>query len=175
MSASMGAMEPDANPSGPSAEDLAALARYAMALADGVEAGLPGWVVGTVRRVHLAQTGAAAPAEVLADAEQAGRAAAADIGPRVRALLATDIDEQSTNPLSIVRTATRYPTEVLQRAGVAPVDRDVTAQRQFPDDVYDVTPAFFADLDPELHEPGLVWGAAKAHVHLARRRAEGRR
>ena len=27
-----------------------------------------------------------------------------------------------------------------------------------------------ADLAPELHEPGLVWGAAKAHVVLARRR-----
>jgi hypothetical protein len=41
--------------------------------------------------------------------------------------------------------------------------------------VYDLTPASFADVDPALHEPGLVWGAAKAHVHLARRRREGRR
>ena len=30
-------------------------------------------------------------------------------------------------------------------------------------------------LPTALHEPGLVWGAAKAHVVLARRRAEGRR
>ena len=34
---------------------------------------------------------------------------------------------------------------------------------------------FSGDLDPALHEPGLRWGAAKAHVVLARRRAEGRR
>lgn len=168
-------MEPDANPGGPSAEDLAALTRYATSLADAVEAALPGWVVTTVRRVYRAQMAVVAPAAVHAEAEQVGAAAAADIGPRVRALLITDIDEQTTNPLSIVRTATRYPTEVLRRAGVPPVDRDATAQLQFPDDVYDVTPAFFADLDPELHEPGLIWGAAKAHVHLARRRAEGRR
>lgn len=168
-------MEPDAKPGGPSAEDLAALARYAATLADGVEAALPVWVVATVRRVYRAQMVADAPAEVIADAGQAGTAAAADVGPRVRALLATDIDDQTTNPLSIVRTATRYPTEVLQRAAVPPIDRDAAAQRQFPDDLYDATPAFFADLDPELHEPGLIWGAAKAHIHLARRRAEGQR
>jgi hypothetical protein len=47
--------------------------------------------------------------------------------------------------------------------------------RSFPDDVYDLTPASFADVDPALHEPGLVWGAAKAHVHLARRRRQGKR
>ena len=48
-------------------------------------------------------------------------------------------------------------------------------ERAFPDDVYDLAPASFADVDPALHEPGLVWGAAKAHVHLARRRRDGRR
>ena len=108
-------------------------------------------------------------------AERAGAEAAADIGPKVRALLALDIDEQTTNPLSIVRGATRYPTEVLHAAAVPPVDRDATARRQFPDDDYDLTPGFFADLDPDLHGPGLTWGAAKAHVHLARRRAAGQR
>ena len=168
-------MEPDANPSGPSAEDLAALTRYATELADGVEAALPGWVVTSVRRVHRQGLGIDASHEVVSAAERAGDAAAADIGPKVRALLALDIDEQTTNPLSIVRTSTRYPTEVLRAAGVPPVDRDATAQRQFPDDAYDLTPGFFADLDPDLHGPGLTWGAAKAHVHLARRRAAGQR
>jgi hypothetical protein len=59
---------------------------------------------------------------------------------------------------------------VLVEAGVAPVRRDPHAERLFPDDVYDLAPAAFADLDPSVHEPGLVWGAAKAHVVLARRR-----
>jgi hypothetical protein len=50
------------------------------------------------------------------------------------------------------------------------VARDEFQIRNFPDDDYDLTPAAFADVDPAHHEPGLVWGAAKAHVHLARRR-----
>ena len=75
----------------------------------------------------------------------------------------------------MVRRAVVYPTAVLRGAGVPPVVRDADAEARFPDDDYDLTPAAFADLDPSLHEPGLVWGAAKAHVHLARRRAEGRR
>ena len=85
------------------------------------------------------------------------------------------MDEQRTGPLAVIRTAVRYPTEVLAAAGVGPVQRDEFAERSFPDDVYDLAPASFADLDPALHEPGLVWGAAKAHVVLARRRAEGKR
>jgi hypothetical protein len=64
---------------------------------------------------------------------------------------------------------------VLAAAGVPPVGRDEVARRLHPDDDYDLTPASFADISPELHEPGLVWGAAKAHVVLARRRREGLR
>jgi hypothetical protein len=172
-------MDGDAKPrvtsSGPTADDLDALAAYASALADGVEAALPGWVERSVERVHVERAGRRPPPEVRRAAADAGREAAEEVGPRVRALLALDIDEQPTGPLALVRSATRYPTAVLAAAGVPPVERDEFAVRQFPDDPYDLTPAAFADLDPELHEPGLVWGAAKAHVHLARRRAEGRR
>ncbi len=57
---------------------------------------------------------------------------------------------------------------------MAPLARDAFARRQDPDDVYDLMPASFADIDPALAEPGLVWGAAKAHVHLARRRRADR-
>ena len=64
---------------------------------------------------------------------------------------------------------------VLRAAGASPVPRDDFDVRNFPDDVYGLSPATFADVDPALHEPGLVWGAAKAHVHLARRRREGKR
>ncbi|MEZ5227993.1 MAG: hypothetical protein R2710_15365 [Acidimicrobiales bacterium] len=58
---------------------------------------------------------------------------------------------------------------------VSPADRDPFAVQTFPDDLYDLAPATFADIDEALHEPGLMWGAAKAHVHLSRRRAEGLR
>jgi hypothetical protein len=58
---------------------------------------------------------------------------------------------------------------------VPPAARDETDERLFPEDVYGLGPASFADIDPSVHEPGVAWGAAKAYVHLARRRAEGRR
>jgi hypothetical protein len=155
-------------------DDAEALRRYAAGLADGVEAAIPGWVVTSVERILVAYRGRVSPAEHEA-AVAAGVAAAADVAPRVRELLATDIDEQRTSPLALARTAVRYPTEVLVEAGVPPVERDPFVERQFPEDRYDLAPATFGDIDPSLHEPGLTWGAAKAHVHLARRRREGRR
>jgi hypothetical protein len=99
----------------------------------------------------------------------------AEGGPRVRTLLETDIDEQRTNPLAVLRSLVGHPTAVLREAGAQPVARDDFKQRAFPDDVYDLSPASFAEVDPLLHEPGLAWGAAKAYVHLSRRRREGRR
>lgn len=154
------------------AEDEAALVRYGERLADGVEAALPGWVERSVERLAVAWAGRL-DAGVAAAARAAGADARAEVAPRVRALLALDLDEQRTNPLALVREAVRFPTAVLREAGVPPVERDEVAERQLPDDPYDLTPTSFADLDPALHEPGLEWGAAKAHVHLARRRAEG--
>jgi hypothetical protein len=148
------------------------LAAYARALADGVDGALAGWVTRGVEEVLTAQ-GLPVEEETRRRARAAGEQARADIGPRLRRLLAADIDDQRTNPLAVIRGATRYPTEVLRAAGARPVPRDEQARRHFPDDEYDLTPATFADLDPALHEPGLVWGAAKAHVHLRRRRSRG--
>jgi hypothetical protein len=151
-------------------DDAARLQAVAAALADAVEAALPGWVERAVeRRVPLA-TG-----DVRARAADAGRRAVEELGPRIRGLLATDVDEQRTNPLAVLRSAVRFPAEVLAEAGVPPVRRDEFAERAFPDDVYDLAPATWADVDPALHERGIVWGAAKAHVVLSRRRREGKR
>jgi hypothetical protein len=152
-------------------DGAAAFAAYGARLADGIEAALPGWVEHSVERLLVAWTGAA-DAEVVAEARRAGLAAQADITPQVRALLALDVDAQRANPLAVVRSAVRYPTAVLQAAGVPPVQRDAVAEQQHPDDLYDLTPATFGDLDPALHEPGLEWGAAKAHLHLSRHRAQ---
>jgi hypothetical protein len=150
------------------------LARHAAELATGVEAALGPWVERVV--VDLAeQWRPGSGPEVAGPAAAAGARAASDVGARVRVLLETDVDEQATGPLAVLRQAVRYPTEVLAAAGVPPVVRDEFAERAFPDDVYDLAPATFADLDPALREPGLVWGAAKAHVVLTRRRTEGRR
>ncbi len=86
----------------------------------------------------------------------------------VVALLKADIDDQRTTPLALLRTAVRYPTEVLRAAGVPPVERDPIQTRLLPDDLYDLSPASFADVDPALAEPGMVWGAAKALAHRRR-------
>jgi hypothetical protein len=83
-------------------------------------------------------------------------------------LVALDIDDQRSTPLTLLRAAVRYPTEVLQAAGVPPVERDPIQIRLLPDDLYDLSPASFADVDPALREPGLMWGAAKALAHRRR-------
>jgi len=49
-----------------------------------------------------------------------------------------------------------------------PVQRDSFAEASFPDDDYDLAPASLADVDPDLLEPGLAWGAAKAMAHRRR-------
>jgi hypothetical protein len=149
---------------------------YATALADAVDAALPGWVVRAVeQRFTQWRPGERLPAEVRATVAEAGEAARRATVPEVKALLGTDVDAQRANPLAILRRAVRYPTEVLRALGVPPADRDEHQRRLFPDDDYDLSPATFADIHPSLHEPGLMWGAAKAHVVLSRRRAEGRR
>jgi len=152
---------------------------YAAALVEAIEELLPTWVERSVTTV-LEAAGAAVGDGVRAEAADAGRRAAAEVGAAVRALLSADIDEQRSNPLSLLRDAVRYPTEVLRRAGAVPVpvgERDDVKVRLFPDDVYDLSPATFADIDPRLTEPGLVWGAAKAYEHLRRhkRKEEGDR
>lgn len=165
----MVAMASRANPLDDPA-DRAALAGYAAALAAAVDATLAGWVERAVATRWSAWQGTPAPAEVVARAQAAGERARAELIPELRALLATDVDAQRANPLAIVRRAVPHATAVLRDAGVPPVERDAQARRLFPDDDYDLTPATFGDLDPSVHEPGLVWGAAKAHVVLARRR-----
>ena len=155
-------------------EDEARLAEYAGLLADGIDAALVDWTVRVVRE-RCAAAGRAFDDEVAARARAAGAQCRDEVGPRVRALLRLDPDEQTTTPLALLRAGVVHPTRVLAAAGVPPVTRDQFAERAFPEDVYGLAPATFGDLDERLAEPGLVWGAAKAHVHLARRRAEGRR
>lgn len=146
---------------------MVVLEDQARALADGVDAALPRWVERSVANLLVAYTGSADSAVMVA-AREAGVGARADVGARVRVLLEADIDEQRTNPLTILRQAVRYPTEVLRQAGVPPVRRDRFAEERFPDDDYDLTPTSFADIDPSLFDAGLAWGAAKAWVHKHR-------
>lgn len=164
-------MAPDANP--PAGADEERLASIAADLADRVEAVLPAWIEGlVVRRVQ--QWRGDVPPDIAADAARAGEDARRESGSGIRALLEADVDEQAVNPLQLLRAATRHAHDVLDRLGVPEVQRDEFARRSFPDDRYDLVPATWSDVDESLHEPGITWGAAKAFVHKARRRAEGR-
>lgn len=147
--------------------DDAKLAEYAADLLAGIEAYTGPWVENVLRtRVDASRV------EPLAEslAGEVDR-----VVNEVAALLETDIDAQRANPLAIVRSLVPALTVALRAEGVAPVPRDPDAERLFPDDVFDLTPGAFVDIHPDLHMPGLAWGAAKAHVHLQRRRAEGLR
>ena len=140
-----------------------ALAEHGAALADAVEQALPGWAA----RVVVERGG-----PQLRDAgEAAGRRAAEAIVPELRALLAADVDAQRMNPLALLRRAVTWPAAVLSDAGVAPPVRDRHDREHFPDDVYGLTPMTWADVDPSLHDLGILWGALKARAHLTRHAA----
>lgn len=165
----MVAMSSDANPVDDPA-DAAALAGYARALADAVDAALPVWVERIVAERWRDWQGERPSDDLVAEAREAGEQARSEVLPGLRALLGADPDAQWTSPLALIRRAVGFPAAVLARAGVPAVVRDADAERLFPDDVYDLSPAAFTDLDRSVHESGLAWGAAKAHVILRRRK-----
>jgi hypothetical protein len=162
---------PDPHDAG-NTDSMGELDDAARVLADAIERALPGWVVRSVVRIHDAWQGST-PMEVMDEADRAGRRAAHDVGSKVHELLLLDASEQWTTPLSLVREAVVYPTEVLRAAGVPEVVRDAYDEAAFPDDVYGLTPASLGDLDPALTEAGVVWGVAKAAVYRRRRDYRG--
>lgn len=155
-------------------DDDALMARSARELADVAVAAIPDWVRGRIEFIAEAWRPGLG-AELVDQADAAAARAVDDVGTALRELLATDVDEQRIGPLQILRRLTPYPTEVLESAGIPEIERDEVAVAAFPKDRYDLVPASFADLGPEVHEAGIRWGAAKAHVVLRRRRAEGLR
>jgi hypothetical protein len=144
----------------PPSPEEAAFAAEGATLAAAILDALPTWAA----RVVVER---GAPAEAGA---RAGRDAAAGIEEELRALFAADVDAQRGNPLAVVRQAVPWVTAALREAGVPPAERDPFGREHFPDDVYDVTPMTWSDLDESLVEPGVRWGAMKAHLHMARHR-----
>lgn len=134
-------------------------------MCDEVEIVLPGWVQ---RCVASRWSGDVGNATLAVAAQEAGEAALAEVMPRLRALLAADVDAQRGTPLTILRDAVRFPTDVLTSLGADVVARDPFAVTAFPADVYDLSPATWADVDERLAEPGLRWSVAKAYVFKRR-------
>ncbi|MCU1364907.1 MAG: hypothetical protein JWL72_809 [Ilumatobacteraceae bacterium] len=144
---------------------------YVQLLADAAHAVVPQWLVRCV--VETAQRMRVPPsAALVADAEEMSRVTAPLVLAELDALLDTDAEAQRTNPLSILRAAVRHPNEVLARHHVPMPQRTEFEQRNFPADVYSLSPATWTDVDESLQEPGLIWGAWKAKTILDRRRGE---
>jgi len=150
-------------------DDDRALARYGDELVRAVESALGDWIESCVHSV-LREQGRTIDDRTANLISAARREAARDVVAELRTVLALDVDEQRKNPLSILRAAVRYPTQVLRAVGAQPVERDEFDEQSFPDDEFALTPAAFADFGSAVHAAGIVWGAAKAHVHLQRRR-----
>ncbi len=152
--------------------DDADIEPIATALLQAAVAATPAWVAGSVERVVMSQgidRGERYDELVVDAGERARRYVEQHLG----VLLETDIDRQTSTPLTVFRDAARFPVEVLHTLGAAEVHRIDVDRWAFPNDPFGVTPAALGDVGPEVHEAGLAWGAAKAHVHLRRRREEG--
>lgn len=154
--------------------DIAGDAHPVDLLVETLERTVGEWLVGCVVGTAEQMLGAC-PDELAERARQMAAATTPTVIADLETLLRTDVDDQRVNPLSLLRSAGRHPTELLRSAEVPPVPRDGFVAERFPDDVYDLGPASWSDVHPDLHEAGIVWGAWKASTVLQRRRAEGRR
>ena len=150
-------------------QDDEAFAEYGAALAEAVDQVVGDWVVRCVVG-RCTDAGIPVTDSVRSQATAAGEVCRAQVVPELRALLASDLADQHGTPLGILRAAAQFPTQVLADLGVPHVRRDEFDERADPDDVYALAPAAFADVDESLTGPGIAWGAAKAHVHMARHR-----
>ena len=160
----------EANPEPTLADDEARLAAFAEHLIEQVDTSIDGWVTRSVLAAASAG-GVAVIEDDLASVIEQTRAAAM---PEIRRVLRADVDTGAGSPLAALRNAVGPMTNHLDRWGAARPRRDEFLERQFPGDPYRLGPAAFSDVGEDLHEPGLVWGAARAHVHLRRRRESDR-
>ncbi len=157
-----------------SISDEASLANYALQLGDGIDEYLGAWMK-RLGEATLTASGIVVTGEVGESLDALVEREVPQVVAQVRLLLNSDIDDQRSNPLAIIRQLLVPLTQFLDDHGASRPRRDADAVRLHPADLFDLVPGGFVDIDPSLHTPGIVWGAAKAHVHLRRRRAEGQR
>src|SRR4051794_2404182 len=90
---------------------------YVQQLADAVDSVLASWLERSVVRVATRQLGACSP-ELRTEAAEMAARVAPEVLSFFHDLLATDVDAQRTNPLSVLRAAVVHPTAVLAAHGV---------------------------------------------------------
>lgn len=97
--------------------------------------------------------------QVAVDAEQA-----------IRVLIDADVETPLSGPLERIRRAVEPLNVALAERDAPPPRRNPLDVEMRPHDLYDLGPMTFRDLGDAVHDAGIAWGAAKAHVHMQRRR-----
>ena len=108
------------------------------------------------------------PARYGTEVERMASASASRVLDRLYRLAVSDIDEQATTPLEVVRGFVVDATAFLEAHDVPPAPRDRFSRTRFPNDLYDLTPANLSALGEEVGERSIVWGATKAFEHRRR-------
>ncbi len=159
---------PHSDPQAATASDQERLLAFAEDLANQIDIGLPRWIRESLGKFLDPDQ----LLELQSETEAAEREASTHVMIQLRSFLDQDIDQQRTTPLAILRQTVPLVTKILHQAGVPSVNRDRDAARLHPEDWYDLTPASYGDFGDEVQQASLLWGAAKAHIHIQRRRAE---
>jgi hypothetical protein len=150
------------------------LAQLGAELAAAIVTAIPDWIRKAVseRVIQWVQAGGGPvrveEPELLEMCEAAGEQAAQKAAGPLEDLLLSDVDQQWTTPLAIVRPLVAFASDVLEVAGVPEVVRDDFQVSRFPDDRHGLTPASLAALGGDVAELALIWGAAKALAHRQR-------
>lgn len=148
------------------------LAAAGHAMAQRAAAVLAPWLAdraaGAARSADLGSAGGVEPGGSRCDAaRRAGHDAAHVAVVALRALADTDVDRQRTTPLAVVRRACLAVAIALRDAGV-PVPPAAPGDLPGAGDPFGLSPASWSEVDDQLADLALVWGAAKAAAHRAR-------
>lgn len=142
---------------------------YSSRLLTTIDGVFDGWIRGLITNLVIFDAADSSMIErmsaTIAEAREVGMTG-------LRDLLNLDAEQQRSNPLAVLRMATQPVTRFLESVAVPPVQRDEFSRRSFPDDLFGLAPATWADVDPSLVEPGLEWGAWKAATIIGRRREQ---
>ncbi len=96
---------------------------------------------------------------------------AQDVERSIDELVGADVDQPLSGPLERIRLCVEPLNSELDRRGVEPPARNTVDRQLRPLDRHELGPMTFRDLSDGVHDAGINWGAAKAHLHLKRRRS----
>lgn len=141
--------------------DDEAFAKYGADLHHAVSEAIRPWLRGSV--APLIPEIDAALDDVLLDI-------ARNVEEAIRVLVDADVDAPLSGPLERIRQAVTPLNSALAERGAPQPQRNPLDVEMRPHDIYELGPMTFRDLSDDVHDAGIAWGAAKAHMHLRRNR-----